>query len=75
MDIDMQFLNGIETARRIRRFDDRVQIVFITRMVSHALEGYEVQAADYLIKPVSYELFRVKMDRIFRKMEQEMEPQ
>ena len=73
MDIDMQFLNGIETARRIRQFDDRVQIVFITRMVSHALEGYEVQAADYLIKPVSYELFCVKMDRIFRKMEQEMD--
>ena len=73
LDIDMVFLDGIETARRIRSFDEQVQIVFITRVVSHALEGYEVQAADYLVKPVSYELFCTKMDRIFRKMEHDQD--
>ena len=67
LDIDMKYMDGIHTARKIREKDERVQIVFITKMVQHALEGYEVSAADYIVKPVSYELFAGKMDRVLRR--------
>ena len=67
LDIDMQYLDGISTAREIRKTDEHVQIVFITRMVQHALEGYEVSAADFIVKPVTYELFAGKMDRLLRR--------
>ncbi len=67
LDIDMDRQDGISTARIIRRQDEQVQIVFVTRMVQYALEGYEVQAADFIIKPVSYELFREKIHRLLRR--------
>ena len=72
LDIDMKVLDGINTARKIREKDELVQIVFITKMVQHALEGYEVSAADYIVKPVSYELFAGKMDRVLRRAALEM---
>lgn len=67
LDIDMKYMDGITAAREIRKTDERVQIVFITRMVQHALEGYEVSAADYIVKPVSYELFAGKIDRVLHR--------
>ena len=68
LDIDMQYVSGIETARRIREFDTNVQILFITRMVQYALEGYEVEAADFIVKPVPYPIFAAKLDRVVRKI-------
>lgn len=67
LDIDMGQMDGISAARKIRETDEDVQIVFITRMAWHALEGYEVQAADYIIKPVPYELFREKIRRVLKR--------
>lgn len=64
LDIDMRHLSGIETARRIRVFDEHVKILFVTRMVQYALEGYDVQAVDYIVKPVTYELFCRKLARV-----------
>lgn len=46
MDIEMAQLNGMETARRIRKFDEEVLIVFITNTAQYAIKGYEVGALD-----------------------------
>ena len=73
LDIDMKYMDGIRTAREIRKTDEHVQIVFITRMVQHALEGYEVSATDFIVKPVTYELFAGKMDRVLRRAALEKE--
>ncbi|VTR76010.1 LytR/AlgR family response regulator transcription factor [Cellulomonas hominis] len=54
LDVQMQHLDGLETARRIRNLDPRVVIVFVTHLVSSAPRGYEVDAMDFLVKPVSY---------------------
>lgn len=55
LDIQMVQINGIDTARKIRTLDDKVEIIFITSLIEYALEGYEVRAYRYLIKPVKYE--------------------
>lgn len=54
LDVYMLELNGIDTAREIRKFDKNVQIIFITTSSEHAVSSYEVRALHYLIKPVSY---------------------
>lgn len=64
LDIDMPELNGIELSRKIRKLNNKVGIVFVTNYFEYALEGYEVDAIDYLLKPLNYDAFVVKMDRI-----------
>ncbi|MBC8630131.1 response regulator transcription factor [[Eubacterium] tenue] len=55
LDILMDKINGMDTARKIREKDNKAEIIFITSLIEYALEGYEVRAYRYLIKPVKYE--------------------
>ena len=41
-------------AEEIRKMDSEVVIIFITNMTQYAIRGYEVDALDYILKPVSY---------------------
>lgn len=52
LDIEMGSLNGVELARKIRRENESVQIVFITGFSDFMADGYEVSALHYLMKPV-----------------------
>ncbi len=61
LDVDMPTMNGIDTARAIRQLDPEVLIIFITNLAQYALNGYEVQAFDYMIKPVSYPALAMKL--------------
>ena len=54
LDIEMQFLNGMKAAQKIREMDADVPLVFITNMPQYAIDGYKVRALDYVLKPVSY---------------------
>ena len=66
LDIDMPGLNGMETARQLRGQGDNVVLMFVTNMSQYALEGYEVEAVDYVLKPVSYQDFTLKLRKAQR---------
>lgn len=69
LDVEMSGMNGIETAREIRSVDRDVIIVFITNVARYAIKGYEVQALDYILKPLRYEAFAQKLRHIARLVE------
>ncbi|MGN0421649.1 MAG: LytR/AlgR family response regulator transcription factor [Lachnospiraceae bacterium] len=66
LDIDMDGKDGISTAKLIREQDDKVIIIFITNMAQMAIRGYEVQALDFVLKPVNYYSFAMKMRSAFK---------
>lgn len=61
LDIDMPQINGIQTARALRDANQNVAIIFVTNMAQYALQGYEVNAIDFIVKPVAYYNFAIKM--------------
>lgn len=63
LDVEMEEMDGISLAKRIRKESELVQIIFITGYTDYIAEGYEVSALHYLVKPVKEEkLFQV-LDR------------
>lgn len=63
LDIDLPTISGMEAAQRLRECDSTVVIIFVTKMVQYALKGYEVNALDFLVKPVTYAELKMKMRR------------
>lgn len=51
LDVYMSEMDGVETAQALRDFDRDCLLVFSTSSEDHALEGYRVQAVQYLVKP------------------------
>ncbi len=72
-DIDMPGTNGMDTARLIREKDQRITIIFITNVAQYAINGYEVDAVDYIIKPIGYYEFSMKFHRTVAKAAQKKE--
>lgn len=66
LDIEMPRLDGMKAARIIREKDAHVVLVFITNVARYAVKGYEVGALDFILKPLKYDAFAVKMNRIAR---------
>lgn len=63
MDIELDDTNGIEAARRLRKIDRSVVLVFVTKMAQLAVKGYEVDALDFIVKPIDRNAFALKMQR------------
>lgn len=63
LDIEMRFMDGMTAAKKIRESDPEVVIIFITNMTQYAINGYQVNATDYVLKPVSYFSFSQSLDR------------
>lgn len=66
MDIDMPGINGVDAARQLRHKGNGIVIMFVTNMPQYALAGYEVEAVDYVLKPLSYQDFALKMQKASR---------
>ncbi len=55
LDIKMPFVDGVKVAEKIRKRDPYVTIIFLTSILGRALDGYRVNAANFLVKPVKKE--------------------
>ena len=71
LDIEMGAMDGVTMAKRVRRDNEAVQIVFITGYSDYIAEGYEVAALHYLMKPVSREKLLTVLDRALDKRKQQ----
>ncbi len=69
MDIDMPGINGMEAAEIMRTYDQATPIVFVTNLAQYAVRGYQVDAVDFVVKPVEYHDFAMRMDRAMRLVE------
>ena len=55
LDIYMPGINGVDTAKALRAMDSECLLIFITTSTDHALEGFQVRAMHYLVKPFTQE--------------------
>ncbi len=63
MDINLGDLNGMEVAKCLRKIDQKVILIFVTSLAQYAVKGYEVDALDFIVKPVIYSAFKTKIAR------------
>lgn len=63
MDIAMPNMDGLEAARRLREIDSVVCLIFITNLAQYAIRGFEVSALDFVLKPLPYDLFKIKLKK------------
>lgn len=68
MDIRMPYMNGMDAAHRLRALDQKVLLIFLTSLTQYAVAGYEVDALDYIIKPVNYYDFALKLTRAVKRI-------
>lgn len=64
MDIMLPQMNGMDAAFRLRKFDTSTVLIFVTNMTQFAIKSYEVDALDYILKPVSYERVTFKLNKV-----------
>lgn len=69
MDIELPKYDGMSAAQKLREVDGQVRLVFVTKSVKYAIKGYEVDAMYYLVKPIKYFPFSVKLDKIIRSLQ------
>ena len=64
LDVEMNGMNGLETAKEIREFNSELQIVFVTGFTDYVFDGYQVGALDYVVKPVRKERLIQVIERV-----------
>lgn len=63
MDINLPGMNGMECVKKLREIDETVLVIFVTNLSQFAVDGYEVKAFDFIVKPISYYNFSLKLKR------------
>lgn len=71
MDIRMPYMNGMDAAHKLRELDPDVMLIFITSLTQYAIKGYEVNAQNYIVKPVTYPDFVLKFTKAYLKLQQQ----
>ena len=73
MDIELPLLDGMTAAEKLRKFDKKILLIFVTNMAQFAVKGYAVDAFDYIVKPVRYQNFEMKMKKALARIRAEMD--
>ena len=69
LDIEMPGYNGLQLAQRVLEMDEGVEIVFVTAYDNYAVKAFELNALDYLLKPIKEERFQKAIERLTDKKE------
>lgn len=69
MDVDLPGIDGMEAAEDLRSHGDATPLIFVTSLAQYAVDGYRVDALDFVVKPVSYADLALRMGRALRVME------
>src|SRR5437773_4483016 len=69
LDVQMPGLSGFEVARRMLDTRNESHIIFVTAYDQHAIEAFEVNAVDYLLKPVEQARLELAVQRARRRIE------
>ena len=70
VDIGLPGISGVSFARRLRERPAAPAVIFTTAYDNHAIEAFEMEAVDYLLKPVRLERLRKALDRVAQTREQ-----
>lgn len=73
LDIDMMGINGIETAKKIRVYDKKVKIIYVTNYTDYTSSAFSVHAFGYLLKPIKEEKLYEQLDEALSYMKEEDE--
>ncbi|MBB6669611.1 response regulator [Cohnella nanjingensis] len=68
LDMEMPGIHGLELARRLRAFRPEIQIVFLTAYEEYARDAFDVEALDYLLKPITKEDLEKTLSRYARRI-------
>lgn len=69
LDIDMPGINGMEAAQLLRSYDEKLPIIFVTNLAKYAVNGYEVGASGFVLKPVTPGSLSMALGRALREAE------
>lgn len=69
MDIQMEGMSGIETAKALRMKDENAVLIFVTALKEYVFDAFDVSAFHYLLKPVSEEKFQKVFENACREAE------
>lgn len=70
LDIMMPVLSGMDVAKELRKFNQNTEVIFCSSSTDFAIASYEVQASNYLVKPLKKEKFFACLDQVLRKLQQ-----
>ena len=70
LDIQMEHLDGMETAKLLRQRGDHSLLVFVTVLKELVFDAFQVEAYDYLLKPLDSARFKQTMNRVLRSLKQ-----
>jgi two-component system LytT family response regulator/two-component system response regulator LytT len=71
LDVQMPGITGFEVARRLAEAGGNPQLVFVTAFDQHAIQAFEVNAVDYLLKPVEAARLTTTVERVRRRLASE----
>jgi two-component system, LytTR family, response regulator LytT len=71
LDVQMPGLTGFQVARRLVSTGNEANLVFVTAYDRHAIEAFDVNAVDYLLKPVEQDRLETAIDRVRRRLQTE----
>lgn len=66
LDIILPNENGVEIAKKVRELSWKGPLIFISKTIQFALDGYKVEAMDYLLKPLEYSDFKLKLLKAYK---------